>query len=62
MTVSEIIENLKKLTGAIQPDEFIYDFLTAFGTPKATISRLKSGDVNLAKKSRLHFTQGQNLF
>ena len=50
MTVSEIIDNLKKLTGAIQPDEFIYDFLTAFGTPKATISRLKSGDLNLAKK------------
>ena len=50
MTVSEIIENLKKLSAAIQPEEFVYDFLTAFGTPKATISRLKSGDLNLAKK------------
>lgn len=50
MTLSEIIANLTKLTAAIQPDEFIYDFLTAFGTPKATISRLKSGDLNLAKK------------
>jgi hypothetical protein len=50
MTLSKIIANLAKLTDAIQPNEFIYDFLTAFGTPKATISRLKSGDLNLAKK------------
>ncbi len=51
MTLSEIIASLTKLTGAIRQDEFIYDFLAAFGTPKATISRLKSGDVNLAKKN-----------
>ncbi len=50
MTLSEIIASLTKLSASIQPDEFIYDFLTAFGTPKATISRLKSGDLNLAKK------------
>jgi hypothetical protein len=50
MTLSEIIASLTKLSAAIQPDEFIYDFLTTFGTPKATISRLKSGDLNLAKK------------
>ena len=50
MTLSEIIACLTKLTAAIRRDEFIYDFLAAFGTPKATISRLKSGDVNLAKK------------
>jgi hypothetical protein len=39
MTVSEIIENLKKLTGAFQPDGFIYDFLTALPTDR----RLASG-------------------
>lgn len=50
MTLSEIIANLTKLTASLRPSEFIYDFLTAFGTPKATISRLRSGDVNLAKK------------
>ena len=50
MTVSEIITSLTKLSASIRPGEFIYDFLTAFGTPKATISRLKSGDLNLAKK------------
>ena len=49
MTLSEIIANLTKLTASLRPGEFIYDFLTAFGTPKATISRLRSGDVNLAK-------------
>ena len=50
MTLSEIIASLTKLTAAIRRDEFVYDFLAAFDTPKATISRLKSGDVNLAKK------------
>jgi hypothetical protein len=50
MTLSEIIASLTKLSSSIQPDAFIYDFLSAFGTPKATISRLKSGDLNLAKK------------
>jgi hypothetical protein len=50
MTLSEIIANLTKLTASLRPSEFIYDFLTAFGTPRATISRLRSGDVNLAKK------------
>ena len=50
MTLSEIIGSLAKLSASIQPDEFIYDFLTVFGTPKATISPLKSGDLNLAQK------------
>lgn len=37
MTLSEIIARLTKLTAAIKLDEFIYDFLAASGTPKATI-------------------------
>jgi len=31
-------------------DEFIYELLLAYGTPKATISRLKKGQLNLSKE------------
>lgn len=31
-------------------DEFIFELLLAYGTPKATIARLKAGQLNLAKE------------
>jgi hypothetical protein len=49
--LSEIIDALTALSGKLVPESFIYDFLTCFGLPKATIARLKgAGGVNLAKK------------
>ena len=50
MKLSEVIDNLTKLTSSLTRDEFIYDFLACFGTAKATIARLRSGGLNLAKK------------
>ena len=50
MTLSEIIDNLTKLSSALKAEEFIYDFLACFGTPKATIARLRSGGLNVAKE------------
>jgi hypothetical protein len=51
VTLNQIVDNITRLSAAAKPDEFIYDFLTCFGLPKATIARLKgTGGVNLAKK------------
>jgi len=51
VTLAKIVENIMQLSAAVKPSEFIYDFLTCFGLPKATIARLKdTGGLNLAKK------------
>jgi hypothetical protein len=51
VTLAQIVENITRLSTAVKPAEFIYEFLTCFGLPKATIARLKgAGGVNLAKK------------
>lgn len=49
MTIAQIEDNMKKLLSSLDPDTFIYDFLLAFGTPKATIARLQSGKINLGE-------------
>ena len=49
--LSEIVDRITKLSSAIVPAEFIYDFLDCFGTPKASIARLKSGNLNVATKT-----------
>jgi type I restriction-modification system DNA methylase subunit len=50
VTLAQIVENITQLSSAVKPAEFIYDFLTCFGVPKATIARLKGGALNVAKK------------
>jgi len=54
-TLPQIIDSLTALGGSTRPSDFIYDFLGCFGAPKATIARLRSGSVNIAKKDA--FTQ-----
>lgn len=49
MTIAQIEDNMKKLLASVDSDTFIYDFLLAFGTPKATIARLQSGKINLGE-------------
>ena len=51
MKLSDVIDNLTKLLASVDKESFVYDFLAAFGTPKATIARLKSGNLNVAKKA-----------
>lgn len=51
MNISQIQENLKKVLGDLNRDEFVYDLLKAYGKPKASISRLKNGTYNLSKIS-----------
>ncbi len=51
MKYAEVAENVKKLLESPPAkDEFIVELLLAYGTPKATISRLKSGAINLSKE------------
>lgn len=49
MNITQIEENLQQLVKSYSKQEFIYDFLLAYGLPKATISRLKNGNLNLSK-------------
>ena len=49
MTPKEIEQNLQQLVENLTPEDFIFDFLLAFGFPKASVSRLKSGDYNQSK-------------
>ncbi|MFQ2459983.1 hypothetical protein ACK31Q_06760 [Aeromonas caviae] len=41
---AKIFEQLEQLTQELDGDEFIYSFLTVFGFPKATISRIRNGN------------------
>lgn len=64
MNRTQIEKNINKLVKNFVQDEFIYDFLLAFGTPKSTITRLKGGNNNLSNepgeitlKSKIHFKE-----
>jgi len=46
MTITQIEANITKLLKSFTQDSFIFDFLLAFGEPKATITRLQKGDLN----------------
>jgi hypothetical protein len=49
MNLEKIESNLKKLVSNIDKENFIYDFLLAYGLPKSSINRLKKGDYNKSK-------------
>ncbi|ODS88321.1 MAG: DNA methyltransferase [Chryseobacterium sp. SCN 40-13] len=66
MTSKETEQHLESLIQNLNPSEFIYDFLLAFGFPKASVSRLKKGDFNRSKvageilyKGKIFFKEGQ---
>ena len=49
---AKIFEQLEQLTSALDPNEFIYGFLTAFDFPKATITQVRQGGArNVAKEA-----------
>lgn len=51
MNTDKLETDLKQIVTNLDEDSFIYDLLTAYGLPKASISRLRKGDYNLAKMS-----------
>ena len=46
MNQTRLSKQLKKLTNPADPDTFIYDLLRAYKLPKATVTRLQSGERN----------------
>ncbi len=46
MTITQIETNISKLLKNFSQDNFVFEFLLAYGEPKATITRLKKGDLN----------------
>ncbi|MBW2186889.1 MAG: class I SAM-dependent DNA methyltransferase [Deltaproteobacteria bacterium] len=52
MKYAQVAENVKQLLAELPAqDEFIYELLLAYGVPKATIARLKKGQLNHAKEA-----------
>jgi hypothetical protein len=49
MNSHEIEDQLNQLFDNFSEEQFIYDLLLAYGMPKASVTRLKIGDYNLAK-------------
>jgi len=49
MDLKKLERAINSLVEQLNQDEFIYDFLLAYNFPKASITRLKSGDYNKAK-------------
>lgn len=49
MNIAQIELNLQELIKNINKETFIYDLLLAYGLPKASITRLRKGNLNLSK-------------
>lgn len=49
MNIAQIESNIESLINSFNKDNFIYDLLLSYGLPKASITRLKKGDLNLSK-------------
>lgn len=49
MNSAQIEANLQKLIQSFNRETFIYDLLLAYGQPKASITRLQHGGLNLSK-------------
>lgn len=64
MAITEIEDHISNIISQDNHDQFIYDFLSVYDFPKATITKLRKGTNNLAKepgevylKNRLYFKQ-----
>lgn len=64
MAITEIEDRITDIIDCNDKDQFIYDFLSVYDFPKATITKLRKGTNNLAKdpgevylKNRLYYKQ-----
>ena len=67
MSITQIEKSLSKLIKNLNEKTFIYDLLSAYNLPKATVTRLKKGTANLSKvdgevslKKKLFFKEVYN--
>lgn len=49
MHIAQIAEGVRNLLLHTKPETFIYDLLTAYGKPKASVTRLQAGEYNISK-------------
>ncbi|MCP3876766.1 MAG: hypothetical protein GY699_26955 [Desulfobacteraceae bacterium] len=49
MNLTKIQENIEELLKDIDKKRFIYELLGIYGLPKASITRLQKGSLNLSK-------------
>ncbi|MFZ9550250.1 MAG: hypothetical protein ACO28Y_09020, partial [Bacteroidia bacterium] len=49
MNITQIENHLKLLVYTLDKENFIYNFLESYYLPKASISRLQKGSLNLSK-------------
>jgi hypothetical protein len=49
MNIAQIEANVQGVMKNFSQPSFIYDFLLAYGIPKASISKLQKGNLNLSK-------------
>jgi len=49
MNIGQIAENVRLLLLHTDPKTFIFDLLTAYGKPKASVTRLQAGEYNISK-------------
>ena len=54
MTISQIENNIQNLLSDCIQEQFIFDFLLAYGESKATIARLKKGKLNQLDEKGVH--------
>ncbi|WP_350644653.1 DNA methyltransferase [Pseudoalteromonas sp. G24-MNA-CIBAN-0072] len=60
---SKLFKKLENIVSGLNKEEFVYDFLLAFGSPKATITKLKNSygsagsllDESVVLKNKIHF-------
>lgn len=64
MYISQIQENLESMLSSFKEETFIFEFLLAYGIPRATVTLLKKGKHNLSKiggqiilKKKLYFVE-----
>lgn len=50
MNIAQIENNLQELMESFSKETFIFDLLLAYGSPKASITRLRKGNLNLSDK------------
>lgn len=50
MDLATVQENVHGVIGELDKDQFIYQLLLAYGKPKASITRLEKGSLNLSKQ------------
>ena len=53
MNSAQIEKNLEKMVGNFSAEEFVFDLLLAYGTPKATVTLLKKGRHNLSRQENI---------